>query len=283
MPEPPPAPPPKPFVVDVEEAKPPEPPKPLVESTGYPRAYVQRPLVLPQGVIEVSLQLGRLSTSFPNFSGDVAFEETLELYTGEGRVRYGFGPADIEAGGQLLLGEDVPEGVMLESQTFRSAFGALRYAVHPYFVIGGQVTYVNLSANIKRYEPRLVLATRKRFGERSAAEIAGLFGVDRETTELGARSDSANTYVVGLELRAQAQVSPRSAFEARANLAFAKAPEMESDFVPAEGGSELRQTYGLRFLSSIRPKVDLVFGADFLFSGEANTTQLLAGVVGRVP
>lgn len=268
-PEPPPQPPPQP--------PPPQPPPTvtaapvIVVETGYPQALAQRPLVLPRGIIEVTAQLVLLRTTFDS--------DSIEIYSGDGRVRYGIGGADFEAGGQVLIGDSYPEGIPIENETFRSAFVGGRVAVQPELTVGAQLTYVNVSDASKIYQPRLIITSKRRLSPRSAVEIAGFGGIDHQTIEVGGASDSQTIYVVGGELRVQAQVSQVAALEGRAMLSYLKVPD--SEFM--EGGSGLAQNYGIRLVAAVMPKLDIIGGVDILFSGEANQQQLAIGVAGRLP
>lgn len=241
----------------------------------YPRAYVRRPLVLPQGIIEATAQVLMLRTTFQSFDTGSG---SIEVYAGDGRVRYGFGGIDFEAGGQLLIGDDAPDELMIENERFRAAFGGVRAAVAENLIVGANITYVNESESVKRYAPRVVLTSKQRFGAVAAIELGGFGGFDYRDIDFPGM-ESQTIYTGGIELRPQAQVSPVVALEARATIAFVRVPDMEF----AEGGSALTQNYGLRLIASLAPKVDLLAGVDYLFSGEANQYLLSAGIAGRLP
>src|SRR5688572_8878979 len=175
-PETPPAPPPDPT--------PPAPPPPSVTAApalapieeGYPRALTARPLILPQGLIEASALVQFNELTFDGGEGDTS---SIDLYLTDLRVRYGVGAADFEAGAAILIADDVPEMFMVKNEKFRSAFINGRFEVQPDMAIGAQLTYVNVSDDAKIYQPRILVATKRRLTPRSAIEVGVSGGIDR--------------------------------------------------------------------------------------------------------
>jgi hypothetical protein len=268
VPEPPP--PPDPPVTTPAPAPVPTPaPTPAVEEQGYPRSLVQRPLLLPANTVEATAIVGVQRTTLGS--------DSIELYLGELRVRYGIGAADFEAGGSVLIADSYPDMFMVETETFRSAFAGGRFLMATDTTVGVQFSYNNFGSNAKQYQPRVVATTKRHLTPKSAIEFSVLGGIDYLKID---DMDGASTYVGTGEIKVQAQAAPTVGFEGRAALSYLHLPE---SMFAASSGHALGQNYGVRVVASMTPKIDVVGAFDLLYSGNANQYQLGVGVAGRMP
>ncbi len=248
-------------------------PAPVTEvAESYSRSLVLRPIVLPAGAFEAGASLGLQHLS--------AGMSSISLYTGEPRLRYGLGSAELEAAAQFVIADSTSGGAMADYETVQVVDLAGRFVVAPDTTVGARMLFYSPTGDTKGYTPRVTAAHKLRPSGRSAIGLSFAGGVEHTQYSEMSMLDSLTLLIVSGELRAQAQVTPSVAIEGRAELGYF------DQLGDANGGLLLdakgfNQTYGIQLVGAVTRDVDVVIGADILFSGLVDIKRYFAGVVFR--
>lgn len=277
---PPVAPPVAPPASDVNESSPPPPVETWSTST-YPQELAQRPLVLPPGAVEVAVPLAWTRT-------ENAGTDTFNHLATKPRVRYAVSQLELEAGADLYLWQteqDSMGGIIVfpEPERLSAIYAAVRYGITPNQFVGAELSAYNLTGDSDpRYVPVALFANKFRLSQKAGLELAIGAGLDRTRFDSGlGGADVTLMTVFGLaQFRAQAQVSPTVALEARATLrAHKDQSDNASMFAIEQGG--LAMDYGLRLVAAVSPMVDAIVGVDVLQSGDLNVKAFTVGAAVR--
>lgn len=214
----------------------------------YPRALVERPLVLPPGTVE-----GVLAQAIETRADGGA---TVTTSLSRARVTYGDGRLDLEIDTAIVLDPDASHPERMD----RVGFGA-RFEARRDLVVAPSVAYAASTLS-----SRLGVVHRRAVG-RGGIELGAAAGLD----------DGAHTYrVVGGTLRVRAQVAATVALEGRAAVSYLHdahpdKPELRHRFA---------QDFGARALWSVTAALD-AFAAVDLLALDDDVKQLTLGIALR--
>ncbi len=207
-------------------------------AAGYPRTLVDRPLVLPDGLLEGTVVLG------------VGYADGGTWTTRIGpSLRYGVGRVELEGGASVLVDD-----------WYSDAFVAVRFAPDPDMTIGLQLGLERIGSDVTTTTPRVLLGRKQLLTETVAIESSFGPGVSRAAGE--------TAFVANGEVRVQIQVAALYAVQARAALNLR--------YLEAEG-TTLRHDYGLGLLASITPTIDVMSSVD-LFVEDDDYVGLVVSV-----
>ncbi|CAN5915916.1 hypothetical protein BH11MYX2_BH11MYX2_21280 [soil metagenome] len=235
----------------------PPPPPPLA----YPRAYTDRPLLLPNGGVEGALGL-RIDTL--KFGSD--------RYTTGGlrpSVRVGLGAAEIEAGASIFLFQDVPDtggSTPTDPDRLQSVYGIARFTVAPETVIAGQlIASTPTNSQVKTFTPGAFIEHKEHLSQVSSLRLTGGFNYvhpsyDDDTTP---SQDAVDVYA---KVRGALQIAPLVALEGAAEYHFVK---YTGDMAYIDQYTS--NVFSLGIVGSVAPDID-VFAAF-----ELNGTELDSG------
>lgn len=198
----------------------------------YPRALVERPLVLPRGTLE-----GALAQSVETRADR---DGTVTTSLSRARVTYGDGGLDLELAAAIVLDPDAAHPERMDHVGFGARFEARRD-----LVVAPSVAYAASTLST-----RLGVLHRRAIG-RGGIELGAAAGVD----------DGAHTFrVVGGTLRVRAQVAATVALEGRAAMSYLHdaAPDRP------EQRHRFAQDFGVRALWSVTATLDALAAVDLL-------------------
>lgn len=182
----------------------------------YPRSFIDRPLILPSGMISLEVA--------GNYRRQTFEDTRLRLAGSTTEVGFGFGQAEIVLGSELLLyqNDNIPD-YTIDEPTFQEAYASAALAVDAatYVRISGAVGGV--ASDARRYSPSLSIVHRTRTsenvalwtvgrGEYSYADTMTAGGQDYVAHRLGARGSAT----------LRAQVAPDVAFSMGVTVAAFK-------------------------------------------------------------
>lgn len=198
----------------------------------YPRALVDRPLVLPAGTIEGELALGLEARAVAMATETTSFARA--------RTTYGDGRLDVELATTVALDPDDAHPDRLDVVRFGARFEAVTD-----LVVAPSVAYAGSTLS-----PRIAVVHRRVRG-RGGIELAAATGID---------DGLATHFVVGGSVRVRAQIAAPVALEGRAALSYlydaaADKPELHHRFA---------QDFGMRALWSATPVLDAFAAIDLL-------------------
>jgi hypothetical protein len=253
------------------------------DGKGYPRDLAQRPLTLPEGAFEVVVPLAwTRSAADPD-------DDSFNVVYVRPRARYTVAQIEIEAGVDVYVWQtelELSPGIPYpEPSRVPSIYLAGRFAMSPDQFIGAEITSTGLFGDentAKRYIPAVVFGHKVRLSPRAGLELTAGAGYDHTRFDSGTSSFSSSA-IFGLgQFRAQAQVSPEVALEARATLRAFK--DTSDDMMFMINPSGVGADFGLRLVASVAPDFDLIAGMDLLQSGGADIKMFtLGGAFRRVP
>lgn len=194
-------------------------------SAGYPRSLVDRPLILPSGLLEGTLAFGVRRADGGTWTTRIGPS-----------LRYAAGPFEIEGGASFLLDD-----------LYSDALVGAHFGPNPDMTVGVQFAVENIGIDVMTLTPRLVLRRKQLLTETFAVESTFALGLSR--------SETLTAYVTHGEVRVQQQVAPLYAVQARLALS-ARYQEIE--------GTSLRHNYGLGVLASLTPTIDIFPSIDLL-------------------
>ncbi len=249
---------------------------------GYPLALAARPLLMPPSGFEAG---GLLIIGLQDFDSGEGDEETFERVYLRPGLRYGFSGAELEVGLDLLFHQGEINGMSVgNDDPVARLYGAGRFEVTPDTALGGELTIVQPTSEIKLYSPRAILANKQRFGGRGAVELSAQAGLDYQPAieDEFFEIPSTTRMVVGGQLRVQAQVTPIFALEARGLIRYFNTFDDESEMSPVVSfGEFFAQEYGLRAVAAVSPDLDVIGGLDILQTGDANYKIVTVGIAYR--
>jgi hypothetical protein len=266
----------------------PAPVEPSWDGTGYPRDLAQRPLTLPEGAFEVAMPLTWTRTEDSASDG-----ESFNVLYVRPRIRYKVAQIELEVGADLYLWQtemELAPGLPYpEPDRLSAIYLAGRFALTPDQFIGAEITASGIAGgddSAKRYVPAVMFGHKVRLSPRAGLELAVGAGYDHTSFDSGAGAGTtfSSSALIGLgQFRAQAQVSPEVALEARTTLrAFKDTSDEAMMFVINPSGVGV--DYGLRLVASVVPDFDVIVGMDILQSGGVNAKMFtLGGAFRRVP
>lgn len=237
----------------------------------YPRAFVERPLLLPPGAFSVSMDARVVETFIgnPNSVVSVATRPDLEV---------GFETLELDAGAEVLLGRSLPENTPPQDTEHISAlFLGIEKYVGTRHALAFALRVEQPFADTSTYSPRIGLLGKRRLGAACAVSYTILAALERRATNPsnGGNVVDEDTVFATWALQLQAQVSPNVALAARAELDLVD----HLDEMPNVPGSYFLQSYGARVLVSATPGVDVFLGADLL--GPSDFKAFVVGFTAR--
>jgi len=260
----------------------PPPPAPVpitaaVESTSYPLALTERPLLMPAGGFEL---FGILALGLQEIGG-LDGPETLETVVMKPGIRYGIGSAEVAAGLDLLVHQGEIEGVMFTNDDpLTRLFAGARFEVSPELAVGGELAITGPTTDFKVFSPRATLANKQHFG-RGAVELGVAAGLDHRPAQDMFELPSRQAMVLAGQLRVQGQVTPVVAVEARATMTYFNVLDDDEGELESSPSYFVQQSYGLRALGSVTPDLDVIGEFEVLASGEGNYKIVSIGVAYR--
>ena len=213
------------------------------------RALVERPLLLPSGVLEVQALLA------------VATLDGEESYSAAPRLTVGRGGGELEVGFSTVVADSVGDAEA-EPARLQSAFIAAR-ASRPGFAVGGELGTVRPNAIIEKYTLRGFVEHKRRTGARSALEMSLASGIDHTATTVPVLPEpSPYVLVFTGQVRAQVQIAPMIALEGRTAVSMSGSIDLRVFAQESEDDTAFGLEYGARAVVAARRELDVVAGLD---------------------
>ncbi len=256
----------------------------VVEPT-YPRAFVDRPLVIPGGMLEASLAFIVTRTEMLD---DKPFT-SLGVSTDVG---YAVGRFGLSAGADVIL-DVTPDVVMFAGQSFEfqdeqrllAAYASARFAPTPDSSLRLQLVGQGLTTDVQRTITRLVGSYKARVAPRVAVVPAVSTGFARTTYDDVSRNiaESRTAFVAAGRLAVTAQVTPLIALVAHTgfDLRYEGAADPNAFVLMGDPGMQVRHDHGVHLLASLTPHVDLNAAALVAFSDAPTILQFALGFTAR--
>lgn len=218
----------------------------------YPRALVDRPVVLPRGGNEGSVGFVLMERSFDGKSHPIALVEP--------HLRAAIGTVEIELGASVMLLERLDLDYYVPLDTLAELSGAVRHGLRPDLSIGLEIE-VGSPTSYVTVATHGVVTRKVRVGTAAALEASFALGeIYREDRPAFSGNEPYLEHAFSAigQLRAQAQLAAALALEARARIAFNSQPA---------GHTGLDN--GVRMLASLTPIVELSVGLDVYTTGSS--------------
>ncbi len=255
-------------------------PAEVVIESPYPRALVDRPLVIPGGMLEASL------------SFVVARSELLDKpFTSIGvspDVSYAVSRFGLSAGVDVIL-DVTPDVVTFAGQSFQfqdeqrllAAYVSARFAPTPDSSLRLQLVGQGLTTEVPRTTTRVVGAYKARLAPKVAVIPSVSTGFSRTTYDNVSQNiaESRTAFVAGGHLSVTAQVAPLIALVAHTqfDLRYEGAADPDAFVLMGEPGTRISHNHGASLLASLTPNVDLVATALVFFSEDPTVLQASVG------
>ncbi len=240
------------------------PPAPAVVSvqapaeSGYPLAYVRRPLLLPTGGIEGSALLVAERLPYPG-------SDPTWMAGADARLRYGAPQVELEAGVVINLYRTEPDSMFTlpDLERLGAVMLAARHGFGEDLSLGAELLMREPAGDYPLYGPRVTIAHRRHLSPWSAIELSAKAGIDRQSLQTGPSEETFQAAVLAAEVRVQAQLSDAFAVEGRAAYSvhdpFGEYPTM----IGVDQGYAA-QEYGVRAIAAVNRNVDVTAGFDVL-------------------
>jgi hypothetical protein len=225
------------------------PPAAASPSAATSRALIERPLLLPDGVLEVQALLA------------VATLGDSESYSAAPRLAIGRGRGELELGFSTVVADpDVDPDA--EPARLQSAFIAAR-ASRPGVAVGGELGTRRPNTIVEQYTLRGFVEHKRRTGARSALELSFASGIDHTATRVPVLPEPSPYVLVATgQIRAQIQIAPAIALEGRTALSMSGSIDVGIFTEESEDDTAFDLDYGARAVVAARPELDIVAGLD---------------------
>lgn len=255
----------------------------------YPRALVERPLVIPDGMIEAAL-------SFAVARTEAIQDMTFTSLGVSPYVAYAVGRFALSAGAQVIL-DVAPDVAMFEGQSYEfeiqdeqrlaAAHASARFAPVPDLSLRLQLFGQALTTDAPRTTTSLVAAYKARISPVFAVVPFLAVGFSRTTYDDAIRGvlESRTALVASGGLAAQAQVAPLVAVVVRstAYLRYEGAGDPFAQVLVAQPGVSIAHEHDVGFVASVTANIDVVAEASLRFSEAPTIAGLALGFVVRAP
>jgi len=253
----------------------------------YPRALVERPLVLPDGTIEASL-------SFAFARSEVIQDKAFTSLGVSPNVSYAVGRFGLSAGADVIL-DVTPDVVTFAGQSFQfqdeqrlaTAYASARFAPVPDLALRLQFAGQGLTTDVPRTTTALAASYKARPSPRFAVIAALATGFSRTTYDDVSRniSESRAALVASAGLGAQLQVAPLVAIAARSSVGmrYEGAEDPFAQVVMAQPGMTISHQHGVGFVGSVTRNIDIIADASLYVSEQPTIAELALGFSVRTP
>jgi hypothetical protein len=241
---------------------------PPTETSGYPLALTERPLLLPSGGVEVGALL-----TLGLFDFD---DETSWTLAAVPTVRTTVGTVELYGGASLHLTDDEDE-LQADRPRVQSVLIGARHGFSPDSALGVELAMRQPLDEPTTYRPAVGYRGKARLSPRAAIEAGA--GLAYETTGETDFSSGFDLFVVEGQVAVQAQVAPSVGVQGRGRLLYAR-PQGDDDlFLPA---SFTNFDVGFGVVGALSPAIDLVAGVDIVLStGDGAYKVVTFGLVAR--
>lgn len=257
-----------------DPAPPPGPPT----DAGYPQELAARPLLLPAGGLEGTVQLVTSREEWP--SGELGGATMIDFVNLEPRARYALARLELEAGVGVLVFEDLSESQpFFQPERLQSVSLAARYGLTPDASVGVQLTAITPAGDYTSYQPALTVERKLHLSARAAIDVGARAGASWSSFSSGTTSSSSTSLLVAGQAGPEAQLSSRFALRAIGRLGYARVVDAPTGTSPAVLSFDVE----LGALVAITRDLDVIAGVDFQTSGDGDYDVKLftVGLAGR--